>query len=272
MKDAGLKNATRIAAGLLLAGAALLADAGHASAQQRETWSWGRGVAAGQTIEVKGVNGAVRAEPASGGELRVTAEKRGRRNDPREVEIQVVEHDGGITICAVYPTPRTSRRDNECRPGSGGSMNVQNNDVAVDFVVHVPRGVNFIARTVNGEVVANNLSGDVDARTVNGGIAVVTAGRARGATVNGSVNVTMGRADWDVKFETVNGSVTLTLPDNTSANVRASTVNGDITTDFPLTVQGRFGRRSLDGVIGSGGRTLEVSTVNGAIHLKRGRE
>jgi DUF4097 and DUF4098 domain-containing protein YvlB len=111
----------------------------------------------------------------------------------------------------------------------------------------------------------------VEARTVNGGVTVVTGGRARGATVNGSVDVTMGRADHDMKFETVNGQIVVRLPEGTNANVRAATVNGDIQTDFPLTVQGRFGRRSLEGTLGSGGRTLELSTVNGSIHLRRGR-
>lgn len=249
--------------------ALLAGSAGTAAAQ--ETWSWNRAVGAGQTIEIKGINGGVRAEPASGGEVRVTAVKTARRGDVSSVTLEVVEHAGGVTICAVYPTPNSARRPNECRPGSGGSMSVQNNDVQVEFTVQVPRGVNFIGRTVNGGVRATDLTGDVEARTVNGAIDVVTAGRARGGTVNGAVNVTMGRADWDIRFETVNGAVTLYLPDNINANVRARTVNGAIETDFPLTVQGRFGRRSIEGTLGSGGRELEISTVNGGIFLRRAR-
>ena len=46
-------------------------------------------------------------------------------------------------------------------------------------------------------------------------------------------------------------------------------MNGGIETDFPLTVTGRVSRRSLNGTIGSGGRQLELSTVNGSIELKR---
>ncbi|HSJ24738.1 MAG TPA: DUF4097 family beta strand repeat-containing protein [Longimicrobiales bacterium] len=247
----------------------LAGSAGTAAAQ--ETWTWNRGLAAGQTLEIKGINGAIRAQPASGGEVRVTAVKTARRGNVSTVNMEVVEHAGGVTICAVYPTPNSARRPNECRPGSEGSMSVQNNDVQVEFTVHVPRGVNFVARTVNGAVQARDLTGDVEARTVNGAIDVVTAGRARGGTVNGAVNVTMGRADWDISFETVNGAVTLYLPDNINANVRARTVNGGIETDFPLTVQGRFGRRSIEGTLGSGGRSLEVSTVNGGIFLRRAR-
>ena len=82
----------------------------------------------------------------------------------------------------------------------------------------------------------------------------------------------MGRADWTdtLTVSTVNGSITLTLPDSLSTDVRASTVNGDITTDFPMTVSGRMSRRRLEGTIGGGGRTLAIESVNGGITLKRG--
>ena len=59
------------------------------------------------------------------------------------------------------------------------------------------------------------------------------------------------------------------VPPNTSADVHASTVNGNIRTDFPLTVQGKFVGRHLDGKIGSGGRELKLNTVNGSIQLRQ---
>src|SRR3989442_1341399 len=45
--------------------------------------------------------------------------------------------------------------------------------------------------------------------------------------------------------------------------------HGDIVTDFPLMVTGRLGPRSLHGTIGSGGRRLELDTVNGTIRLRK---
>jgi hypothetical protein len=252
-----------------LAAALLLAFAPGLEAQQRDSWSWSRALPAGQTIEIRGINGEVRAGPAPAGEVRVSAEKRSQRSNLGDVTIEVVEHAGGVTICAVYPTPRSVRNQNRCTPGGDGDMSVQNNDVVVDFTVQVPAGVHLVGRTVNGGIDARELTGDVDARTVNGGVTVATAGRARGATVNGSVDISMGRVDQAVKLETVNGQITLRLPAGANANVRAATVNGDISTDFPLSVQGRFGRRSLDGSIGSGGRLLELTTVNGSIAIRR---
>jgi DUF4097 and DUF4098 domain-containing protein YvlB len=61
----------------------------------------------------------------------------------------------------------------------------------------------------------------------------------------------------------------VSMPEGLSATVRASTVNGDISTDFPLTVTGKIARRKLEGTVGSGGRLLEMKTVNGGIELKK---
>ncbi len=240
-------------------------------AAERDEFRWRSHMARGRVIEIKGVNGSVRAEAASGDQVEVVATKHARRSDPQEVEIRVVEHDDGATICAVYPSDN-SRRPNECKPGSEGRMNVHDNDVRVDFEVRVPSGVRFIGRTVNGNVEAASLASDAEAYTVNGKIRISTAGLAQARTVNGSISASMGSAAWNkpLSFQTVNGGITLDLPANISTEVSAKTVNGHISTDFPLTVRGRFIGRSIDGTIGSGGRELNLRTVNGSIELRKG--
>lgn len=254
-----------------LTGTALAALAVLAAPLAAQDFSWSGRVAAGKELEIKGVNGWVRAEAATGDEIVVTAEKRARDDDPAEVKIEVVEHEGGVTICAVYPTPRRSRHENECAPGSGGHMSTDDNDVKVDFTVKVPAGVRFVGRTVNGDVEADGLTADVDVATVNGDVTVGTRGEAEATTVNGGITVRMGRADWTGQrsFHTVNGGITIYLPSDFSAEVEAQTVNGDIETDFPLTVSGRFGMRRIRGTIGAGGRRIELETVNGSIRLRR---
>jgi hypothetical protein len=229
---------------------------------------WKGKIAPGKAIEIKGVNGDVRAVAGSG-EVEVTAVKHARRSDPNDVKIEVVQHEEGVTICAVYPSD--GRRENTCEAGDNGHMNVRDNDVSVDFTVRVPEGVRFVGRTVNGEVGAANLASDVDANTVNGSIRISTSGYAEAQTVNGSIDASLGRAAWSeaLEFRTVNGAITLNLPANLSTEVRAKTVNGDIQTDFPLMVTGRLGPRSLRGTIGSGGRRLALETVNGSIRLRK---
>lgn len=235
------------------------------AAGTQDTWRWSGRVAAGKTIEVRGVNGSIDAEPAPGDEVVVTAEKHGRRSDPDEVRIEVVEHSEGVTICAVYPGRR-----NRCEPG-GGEMSTRNNDVEVNFTVRVPRGVAFDGSTVNGDVDAANLTGAVDVSTVNGGARIETsAGDARARTVNGSVTAIVRSAGQrSLVFETVNGTVTLSLPAGLNADLEAETVNGSVNSDFPIQVQGRMNPRRLFGRIGQGGQALRVRTVNGSIRLRQ---
>lgn len=265
--------------GIALAAWAASTGAGHllhtaeASATvtaQDPDWNWKGAVAAGKRIEIKGVNGDVRATAGSGSEVVVTAVKKGKKSNPAEVTIEVVNSAAGVTICAVYPSD--GKRANKCAAGSGGHMSTHDNDVSVHFEVQVPAGVKFVGNTVNGSVTTDRLGSDADVSTVNGSVRVVAAGVVHASTVNGSVDVSMGRADWTGKIElsTVNGNVRATLPADFSAEVNGSTVNGSIESEFPLTVQGRFGPRSVHGTIGKGGRTLDLQTVNGSITIARG--
>ncbi len=132
--------------------------------QQGDHWTWHGRVAQGKKIEIRGVNGGITATPASGDEVEVTADKHARHDDPASVRIEMVNSDDGVTICAVYPG-----RGNTCEPG-GGHMSVHDNDVQVDFTVHVPRGVAFDGNTVNGDIEATSLGGPADVETVNGSV------------------------------------------------------------------------------------------------------
>lgn len=255
-----MKRTTMLAA-ILAAVPALAAAAG-------DDFHWSGKLAAGQAIEVKGINGGITATGVAGGDVEVTAIKKGRRSDPAEVQLEVVEHAGGVTICAVYPSEGTP---NQCLPGKGGRMRVHDNDVKVEFQVKVPAGVRFVGRTVNGGIEASGLRADAEAETVNGGVELDSTGTARAQTVNGGITARLGRADWDgtLKLETVNGGIEVSLPGTLSADVHASTVNGDISTDFPLQVTGKISKRKIQGTVGSGGRLLEMKTVNGGIELKK---
>jgi len=251
---------------LACAGAALLAGSSLIRAQADFQWR-GR-LASGQTIEIKGVNGSVRAVAANTNEVEVTAARSARRSDPASVRIEVVPHAGGVTICAVYPDV-AGREPNRCEPGPGGHSNTRDNDVNVQFTVRVPTGVAFVGRTVNGGVEAVSLDSDAEGYTVNGSVKLSAAGLVHAGTVNGSITATAGRADWSdtAAFKTVNGDVTLTVPPTLNAELRAETVNGRIETEFPITVTGSISPRRLRGTVGSGGRELSLATVNGSIHL-----
>jgi hypothetical protein len=248
--------------------AALPREASAAGKSASPDFEWSGKVAPGKSVEIKGINGDIMVDATTGSEVKVTARKSARKSDPDEVTIEVIPHEGGVTICAKYPTPK-GEKPNECKPGEGGRMNTHDNDVQVDFTVQVPAGVGFIGRNVNGDVMASGLKGDAEAYTVNGSIRLETRGNARASTVNGSIQAEMGvPAGDELEFESVNGGITVTMPAASGAEVHASTVNGDISTDFPLTVQGKFSPRTLRGTIGKGGPELKMSTVNGSIRLR----
>jgi hypothetical protein len=250
---------------------ALVLAAGDLAAQDSRTqFTWNGTLASGKTLEIIGVNGRIAAEGTPGRQVEVHASKQGDRSDPATVTFEVLEHAGGVTICAMYPSD--GRRENECLVGGKGRMNTRNNDVDVSWTIKVPSGVHFEGRTVNGRVEARGMTAPVLATTVNGSILVETTSWADASTINGSMTVRMGRADWtgEKTFSTVNGGITVYLPASASLEVDASNVTGSLSTDFPLTIRGRWGPRSMSGVIGSGGRQLSLSTVTGSLELRKG--
>ena len=210
---------------------------------------WRGQVASGDRIEIKGVIGSIGATAASGDEVVVSWTKLGVENDPAEVQIEVVEHADGVTICAVYPDV-PGKAANECLPGDQGNMSVQNNDVEVTFTVRVPAGVDFVGRTVTGSV------------------DITTTGLAEASTLIGSITASIGLAEWDrdLGFTTLTGNVTVEVSANTNAEVRLSSFSGSITSDFPLSVS----TGNMQGTIGSGGRMLTLSTFTGNVALRRG--
>ena len=230
------------------------------------TFEWSGTVESGDVVEIKGINGGIRALPALGDEVRVVATKRGEDDDPGSVRIDIVEHDGGVTVCAVYPDV-PGQPANECLPGQAGHLSTRDNDVSVAFDVELPAFAVLVGVTVNGEITADGMGEDVYATTVNGNVDVSTAGHARGVTVNGNMSATIDRADWErgMSFVTVNGNVTVRIPRATNAEVTGATVNGSVATDFPLTISND--RRLMQGTLGDGGHLLTLSTVNGNVTL-----
>ena len=85
---------------------------------------------------------------------------------------------------------------------------------------------------------------------------IVTVSRLDGAELPGPWALT-----------TVNGSIAARLPATVDADVSAALVNGVMSSDYPLT---ETSPGEWHGTIGSGGRELDMNTVNGSIELKSG--
>lgn len=233
-----------------------------------EAFDWAGSVAPGLAIEIKGISGSIEASLATGDRVEVSATKKGRANAPSSVTIEVVEHAGGVTICAVYPdVPGSS--PNECAPGQQGNMSNRDNDVEVTFSVRVPPAVEFIGRTIAGSVTAKGLQSAAGGYTIAGDVELATTGIAEGSTVSGSVSVTLGDPEpWrDLEFAAIDGNVTVRVPQATNARVRAASVNGSVASDFALS---EAAPGTWRGTLGSGGAMVSLSAVNGDVQLLAG--
>jgi hypothetical protein len=230
------------------------------SAATQQDFRWSGHIARGETLQIKGIIGDIRAEASSGDEVLVTAEKSG--SNTSRVHVQMVRRGGGVVICAIYDgdddddgdsyrsrgarhRDRDGDDDDEprdaCNPGTNHS--IHGNAPSVDFTVRVPAGVRLVARSVTGDVYARGLHSPVDAASVSGSVTVSSDGPVEARSVSGDVEATLGRTGGqNLEFGSVSGDVTLRMPEGVDADFSARTLSGEIDSDFPLTVGNGRGR------------------------------
>lgn len=141
--------------------------------------------------------------------------------------------------------------------------------VEVDFEIRVPRTTAIDeVELVNGGVEIRSLTGDVEASSVNGNVdGSQLEGEVRLAAVNGDVSLTEVKGDEDIRLSSVNGSVSIVLPQGVNAKLSASTVHGDIRGELARGVT--HAGNSMDAVLGRGGTRISLDTVNGDIRIRR---
>lgn len=143
----------------------------------------------------------------------------------------------------------------------------------VSWEVMVPRDTDLDVETHNGGIDVTEVRGRVRLEARNGGLDLRgVGGDVVARTRNGGLSVELDGRRWDgegLDAETRNGGVTVIVPDGYSARLETGTVNGGMQVDFPVTVQGRIGRR-LSTTLGEGGPTIRAITTNGGVEIRRG--
>ena len=220
---------------------------------------WHGPLAPGRLVAIHGVTGNIRALPSLTGEVEVFADF-GTGEDARKVDVKVLAHANGLTICAA----KNDSDDCDGAPSAAGLA------PRVDFTVRLPQGVNFHGRTVNGGIQATALAGNVEAFTVNGGVNVSTTGSVRAHAVNGSIQADLLRP-WSSKapeLSTVNGGITVRVPNGVSAALKAETRNGKVVSKL-ASFAGTATEQSVEGELGrGGGDPLTIRAINGTIELQ----
>jgi DUF4097 and DUF4098 domain-containing protein YvlB len=210
--------------------------------------------------------------------IRVTRpiERRGNRGARFAIKIprgarldRIVSSNGGIhTLDGTGPAHlRTSNGTIHVR-GLRGALDAQTSNGAVELL-DVDGDVT--AHSSNGRIRAEGLRGALDATTSNSGI-IAKLERAeqsvRVETSNGSIDLALPPGfRHDVRAHTSNSGITLRLPPTMNAQVSAHTSNSSVSSDFDMRMQGAFSRSRMEGVIGSGGPLIDLSTSNGSIRL-----
>lgn len=231
-----------------------------ASVTEEETYSYK--LSDGGRFSLSNVNGSVVVTGGSGDSVEIVATKKAdNQKDMDSIEIEISHSADEITV------------ETEIGKSEGWfSHNSGSGSVKYEVIVPVATRLDSV-ETVNGNVNISGVTGKVVAESVNGDLDISDlAGDVGLSTVNGRIEAefsTLGNQQ-RVKVETVNGRVTVILPESADVDISADTLNGGINaSDFGLETDKGFVGSDLNGKIGSGSARLNIDTVNGAIKIRK---
>ncbi len=247
---------------LLLAG-----QLSAATVQQTEEHTFP--LTAGGEVVVENVNGNIDLTTWERDEVRVVANKEAKSGDRDEAEAYLEKLRLEITHREDYLHVETEHP----RSSGGGFFDwLLGRDVSssVHYEVTVPASSVVAISTINGRVEIAGARGEVSARSTNGRVELFDVhGPVDARTTNGAIRAELAALaeNGEVSLATVNGSISLYLPEDVRADLDARTTNGSIKSD--LDVDGELSRRRnrLQGRINGGGGHLDLRAVNGSIRL-----
>ena len=220
-------------------------------------------------VSLENINGGVQIKVWDRAAVQVDAVKRAyKQHRLAEAQIQVNATEESIRISTEYPQGNQTFRGDERR---------YDNPAIVEYIVTVPRKAMLESvELVNGSLDIDGVEGSVKASSINGRVhARGLSSDVRLSTINGQLQATFTQLDESkpITLGSVNGNVTMIIPSNSNAAIRASTVHGDISSDFNLKVKhGQYVGHSMDGQIGSGGPKIKLSNVNGSIRVSHAQD
>ena len=218
-------------------------------------------------VNLENINGGVKIKVWDRAAVQVDAIKTAYRRDRlAEAQIAVTSTEENIRIKTEYPSRNQTWNDKR-----------YDNPAVVEYSLTIPRKAMLESiALINGPLDIEGVEGNVKATSVNGPVtAQGLTGEARLSTVNGPLQVTFTELNETkaISLGSVNGDVTVVIPSNANAAVRASTVHGSIRNDWGIQVKhGEYVGHNLDAQIGNGGPRIKLTNVNGAIGITRAQD
>jgi DUF4097 and DUF4098 domain-containing protein YvlB len=213
-------------------------------------------------VELDNINGAVHISTWDQNEVKVDAVK--YADSKERLEQARIEIDSGKDHLSV----RTKYPDQ----GLTFNWGSHNNPASVEYTLTVPRTARLDEiKLINGSLDVTGVTGEVHASCINGRLeAHNLSGRADLSTINGHLDAKFDQLRGSsLELKSVNGSVELTIPSDSKAEIEASTVSGGIDNDFGLHVNHHsFVGHDLRGELGNGGPRIKLSNINGRIEIR----
>jgi Putative adhesin len=188
---------------------------------------------------IEGVTGSVEATSGSGS---IVVRRSGGR-------VRASTGSGGITADAIGGE----------FDASAGSGSIAGTGIGGAIRAHTSSGGIEVTQTAAGDVDASSSSGSVRVRGVNGGV--------RASTSSGGLNIE-GQMAREWRLSSSSGHVIVDVPGTQGMEVDANSNSGSIDVDFPVTVTGTMGKRTLRGSARGGGPLLHVRTSSGGISIQ----
>jgi DUF4097 and DUF4098 domain-containing protein YvlB len=261
------------------------------------------------TLDISNVSGNVIVTEGGADAIVIDAVKkyRGPAADAKDqfarATIEMVERSGRVEVKTTY-TARNTRVSVDYTVTAPAGTSVFAHSMSGDVNVTNIKG-EVRADTVSGDVTVSGnatasgidhqnelrvstISGDVtirsararsvDADSTSGNVALtdVMCDRATVKAFSGDITYSGALAKAGrYQFNSQSGDVHLTLVGTSGFELDASTFSGSVGSDFPVTVpagqpvSGQGSRKSLRGVVGTGGPTLSIRTFSGDITIAK---
>jgi DUF4097 and DUF4098 domain-containing protein YvlB len=157
---------------------------------------------------------------------------------------------------------------------------------SIDLIIKVPRQCSINLSASDGDVVVENVSGDLEVESSDGNVVLTgISGSVVASSADGDVTIVMNTVTpgKPMSFSTVEGDLDVTLPQDIKAIVKLKTVEGNIYTDFAINLQQTLDKkeerrgsvyklemnRILSGAINGGGPEYKFYSMEGDIYLRR---